>query len=115
MADDPTEPKEHPLAPLTRIRQRISEQAGERGLKLHGLAVVPAKDPDGPHQAQVVLVLDDDKPDVVIVRGGTGDREFDELMEGSAKAADEERAKAAREDLEHLREQLKDPNKGFLD
>lgn len=114
--DDPTVPEkaEHPLAPLARIKQRVKAAMGERGLSVHALAVVPSTNEDGPHQAQIVLMLDEDKPNVVLVKDGD-DADFQAIVEGNAKAANEERARAAREDLEALREQLKDPNKGFLD
>jgi hypothetical protein len=104
-------PKPNPLAPLSKLRDRVAAAVKARGLILQQFVVIPGADPNGPHRAQIVLVPDEDwKPGEEPV---VSDPEFERVMR-EAELADKERdAAEVRDGLTSLRNDLQDPRGGI--
>lgn len=105
-------PKPNPLAPLAKLRDRVAAAARAKGLVLQQFVVVPGNDPEGPHRAQVVLLLDEDwKPEAEPET--TADPDFDRVMREAEEAEREAAARKVQEGLESLRSDLQKPGGGI--
>lgn len=108
--EHPDAPKaEDPVAPFFRLRGRVTDEARKVGYELRQFVIVPGMEPKGPHHAQAIFQLAEEKPPSI-----DDDAEFKALIEGQEKAEREARASEQREGLKDLRDQLKDPKKGIL-
>lgn len=113
MTDEASDKPDHPMAPLTRLGQRVKEAGDKRGLRLHGFAGAPnSTDPQGPHKAQIVFVTSDSglTPKV----DPQAEADFQSIVDSDARTSSERSAERSREDLEKLRDELRhDPSKGI--
>jgi hypothetical protein len=104
-------PNPNPLAPLSKLRDRVAAAVKARGLILQQFVVIPGGDPNGPHRAQIVLVPDDDwKPGEAPI---VSDPEFERVMREAELAEEEARAAEVRDGLTTLRDDLMDPRGGI--
>lgn len=99
-----------PLAPLSILMKRAAEAAQAEGLNVQAFLVTPNWDPDGPHNVQIVFrpIPDWNKDEPKVE-----DPEFEAFIEAQRKHEAEEKANQAREQLQGLADDLKDPNKGL--
>lgn len=100
-----------PLPALSTLMVRAMEILGKHGLAAQHFSVMPNIDPDGPHHAHVIHVID---PDWSAEAAEDEDPEFQAIIDGAAKAEQEQQAEKARESLSDLRDKLRDPGQGFL-
>lgn len=101
----------NPLAPLSKLQQRVAAALKARGLILHQFAVFPGADPNGPHRVQMVMLPDEDfKPGEEPV---VSDPEFERVMREAELAEEEARAAEVRDGLTALRNDLQDPRGGI--
>lgn len=100
---------DNPLAPVSRLAQRLAHDAKAIGLRLVTFHVAPNTDPNGPHTVQAIFteLPDDERPEPKIdlsafegEMGETGDR-------------DEEAAAKLRAELTELEEDLRRPDGGI--
>lgn len=100
---------DNPLAPISRLKKRLNDEAAEAGLDLTICTVDANYNPDGPHALKAVFYLtpewDPNKPEE--------DPEFEAFRKAQEKYEREERAKEARAQLEGLEQDLRNPNKGL--
>lgn len=101
---------DNPLAPLSVVMKRLAEEAQKDGLQLVGFAVTPNYDPDGPHTCQGVFRpipdWNKDEPQVE-------DPEFEDFIKAQERFEAEQKADEARQQLQSLRDDLKDPSSGL--
>lgn len=100
---------ESPISSLSRLMHRLNDVAKENGLRLVGFSVIPNYIDDGPHTAQAVLHLDPDFGK----KEKEADPDFDALAAAFRKQEQDERAAAARADLQNLSDSLADPKDGL--
>lgn len=100
----------NPIAPLSKVMARLSEDGQTEGLNLHAFVVIPNLDPDGPHLIQSVFHL---IPDWGKDEAKIEDPEFDAFIKAQEAHDAEERANQARESLKGLADDLKKPGGGL--
>lgn len=104
-------PNPSPLAPLSKLRDRVAAAVKARGLILQQFVVIPGGDPKGPHRAQIVLVPDEDfKPGE---EPTVSDPEFDRVMREAELAEKEAKAAEVSDGLTTLRDDLQKPGGGI--
>ena len=106
-------PLQDVLGPLGKIKKRLhaDTHVPEIGVDMPQFLVSPADEADGTHHIRAIFTICE----------GTGEaqqtveipKELEEQLRNAPVASSEERADAARKDLEKLREELKDPKKGI--
>ncbi len=97
----------NPLAPLSILVKRLHQEMKAKGLKVEQFIVNPNPDETVPTHAQVIITIAEDTPRVEI------DKDLEKMLETSRQADESAKAKDARKDLESLRDDLKNPNKGI--
>jgi hypothetical protein len=105
-ASDP----DNPVAPFSRLMARLAKECQEEGLHLFGFTVVPNYNPDGPHTAQGLFDL---VPDWGKAEEKVEDPEFDAFVKAQEQHEAQERVEQAREGLQGLADDLKNPRGGL--
>lgn len=105
----PGSKKENPMVPISRLARRVRDEGRTLGLAMQRFFAVPNPDPDAPHRAQIIFLLEEEGPS-----GSKPDPEFEAFLEGQRKAEREQRADQDREGLAQLREELKKKDGGIL-
>jgi hypothetical protein len=106
-------PMQDVMGPLGKLKKRLGADTHvpEVGVDMPQFLVSPNDDADGPHHVRAIFVICE----------GAGEgqqpveipKELEEQLRNAPVASSEERADAARKDLQKLREELKDPRKGI--
>lgn len=104
MSDD------NPIAPFSRLMGRLAKDCQDEGLKMLGFTVVPNFNPDGPHTAQALFLP---IPDWGKTEEKVEDPEFDAFVKAQEEHERQERVDRAREGLQGLADDLKNPSGGL--
>lgn len=97
----------NPMPALSQVQRVAKEALAEQGLDTESFLVIPSETDNGVSYVHIVVQPSDTDDD-------DGQAEFDQLVASIPDELQEEKAQAARKNLEDMRKNLRDRNKGIL-